>query len=67
MDNAALSYRLVNQPDEREAEMSVLKINVVELINTDPLAQAALVGLVLVLVVTFAIFGFVITRRAQKR
>lgn len=67
MDNAALSYRLVIQPDEREAEMSVLKINVVELINTDPLAQAALVGLVLVLVVTFAIFGFVITRRAQKR
>lgn len=67
MDNAALSYRLVIQPDEREAAMSVLKINVVELINTDPLAQAALVGLVLVLVVTFAIFGFVITRRAQKR
>lgn len=67
MDNAALSYRLVNQPDERETAMSVLKINVVELINTDPLAQAALVGLALVLVVTFGIFAFVITRRAQKR
>lgn len=47
--------------------MSVQKINVLELINTDPLAQAALVGLALVLLVTFGIFAFVITRRAKKR
>ncbi|MEZ5844945.1 MAG: hypothetical protein R3D27_14580 [Hyphomicrobiaceae bacterium] len=34
-----------------------------DLLNTDPLAQAALVGLVSVLVVTAILFGFIMTRR----
>lgn len=37
-----------------------------ELLNTDPLAQFALGGLVSVFVVTIIIFGFVMTRRDKK-
>jgi hypothetical protein len=34
-----------------------------ELVNTDPLAQGALVGLVVTIVVTIGIFGFLMTRK----
>ena len=43
------------------------KIDILSLLNTDPLAQIALGGLVLTLVVTLAIFAFVMTRRTKKR
>jgi len=37
-----------------------------ELLNTDPLAQVALGGLVLTLVVTFVLFGWLLTRRDKQ-
>ncbi len=42
-------------------------MKLLELVNTDPLAQGALVGLVAVLIVTIGIFGFVLTRRNPPR
>lgn len=41
-------------------------MKLLELINTDPLAQGALVGLVLTLVVTIGIFGFLLTRKNAR-
>ena len=41
-------------------------MKLLELINTDPLAQGALVGLVLILVVTIGIFGFLLTRKNAR-
>ncbi|MEZ5909480.1 MAG: hypothetical protein R3D31_11820 [Hyphomicrobiaceae bacterium] len=37
-----------------------------ELFNTDPLAQIALVGLALVIVVTVLVFGFLMTRKNDR-
>lgn len=38
-------------------------MKLLELLNTDPLAQGALVGLAVTLVVTIGIFGFLMTRK----
>lgn len=38
-----------------------------DLLNTDPLAQIALFGLVSVVVVTLALFGFIMTRRSGPK
>lgn len=35
--------------------------------NTDPLAKIALGGLAVTLLVTLGLFGFVLTRRSNKR
>lgn len=40
---------------------------VMNLLDTDPLAKFALVGLAITLVVSLGLFGFVMTRRDQRR
>ena len=38
-------------------------MKLLELVNTDPLAQGALVGLAVTILVSIGIFGFLMTRR----
>lgn len=47
--------------------MALQKIDILGLLQTDPLAQMALLGLVSVFVVTIGIFGFLLTQRSRKR
>jgi hypothetical protein len=47
--------------------MVAQKIDVAGLLNTDPLAQMALIGLVCVLVVTAGIFGFLLTQKSRRK
>jgi hypothetical protein len=46
--------------------MTVQQIDFAGLLNTDPLALTALIGLVCVLVVTVGIFGFLLTQRSRS-
>lgn len=42
-------------------------MKLLELVNTDPLAQGALVGLVVTIVVSIGIFAFLMTRKNAPR
>lgn len=42
-------------------------MKLLELVNTDPLAQGALVGLVVTIVVSLGIFAFLMTRKNTPR
>lgn len=44
----------------------ITKVDVMGLLNTDPLAQFALGGLAVTLLVTLGIFAFVLTRRSKR-
>jgi hypothetical protein len=47
--------------------MVLKNIDILGLLDTDPLAQIALLGLASVVVVTFGIFGFLLAQRSRKR
>ncbi len=42
-------------------------MKLLELLNTDPLAQGALVGLAVTLIVSIGIFAFVMTRKNPQK
>ncbi|MCB1510291.1 MAG: hypothetical protein KDJ36_05255 [Hyphomicrobiaceae bacterium] len=44
----------------------IAKVDFLSLLNTDPLAQYALIGLAATLLVTLCIFGFVMTRKTKR-
>ena len=46
--------------------MTALKIDILGLLNTNPLAQITLIGLVSVFVVTLGIFVFLLTQKTKK-